>query len=66
MNLYCNGELRTVSGPLTLKEFLAQLGHNRPGIAVAVNESVVPVSRWESTLLCESDQILVIQAAQGG
>lgn len=66
MNLYCNGELRIVSVPVSLKQFLAQLGHDRPGVAVAVNESVVPVSRWESTLLCESDQILVIQAAQGG
>jgi len=37
-----------------------------PGIAVSVNESVVPASQWVSFALHDGDKILVVEAAQGG
>lgn len=36
------------------------------GIAVAIENNVVPKSNWESTLLEENANILVISATQGG
>ena len=36
------------------------------GIAVAINETVVPKSQWTSTLLQENDKVLIIKASQGG
>ena len=36
------------------------------GIAVAVNNIVIPKSNWEITLLKENDSILIINASQGG
>ncbi|HVD97620.1 MAG TPA: sulfur carrier protein ThiS [Cytophagaceae bacterium] len=36
------------------------------GIAVAVNNEVVPKTDWEKFLLKENDQITVIRATQGG
>ncbi len=36
------------------------------GLAVAVNDAVVPRSTWESFLLNENDTITIIRATQGG
>ncbi|MDR3705196.1 MAG: sulfur carrier protein ThiS [Paludibacteraceae bacterium] len=36
------------------------------GIAVAVNNAVVPRSEWQAHLLQENDKILVITATKGG
>jgi thiamine biosynthesis protein ThiS len=36
------------------------------GIAVAVNDSIVPDSQWLSFALHDGDKILVVAAAQGG
>ena len=36
------------------------------GIAVALNETVVSKSEWESLLLNENDRIMVITATAGG
>ena len=36
------------------------------GIALAVNNTVVPKTNWENTLLKETDEILIITATQGG
>ena len=36
------------------------------GIAVAVNNSVIPKSDWENFSINENDQITIIRATQGG
>jgi sulfur carrier protein len=36
------------------------------GIAVAVNDTIVPRSQWEDHVLQTGDNILVIKATQGG
>lgn len=36
------------------------------GVAIAVNQEVVPQSLWESKILNPNDNILIIQATQGG
>ncbi len=36
------------------------------GLAVAVNDEVVPKAQWKTFSLRENDQILIITAAQGG
>ena len=37
-----------------------------PGIAVAVNDTVVPRGAWIHTLLREADRVEVLTAVQGG
>jgi len=66
MNIFCNGEPREAAPSSTLQDLLSDLGCARPGVAVAVNDVIVPASRWSATLLSANDRILVIQAAQGG
>ena len=38
----------------------------RRGLAVAVNDEVVPRGAWPKRALAEADHVLVIQATQGG
>lgn len=39
---------------------------NTLGLAVAVNQKVVPKSQWANFKLSDKDQILLITATQGG
>ncbi|GAA4761158.1 MULTISPECIES: sulfur carrier protein ThiS [Flavobacterium] len=36
------------------------------GIAFAINKSVIPRTEWKTTVLSETDDILIITATQGG
>lgn len=38
----------------------------RNGIAIAVNEQIVPKSDWPSMFLSSQDQVIIIQATAGG
>ena len=50
-----------------LETALLQFGlQNKSGIAVAVNELVIPKNQWESNILNENDKILIITPTQGG
>ncbi|WP_018614537.1 sulfur carrier protein ThiS [Segetibacter koreensis] len=42
------------------------LGDKLQGIAVAVNQNIIPKAQWETFILQQHDNILVIKAAQGG
>ncbi len=42
------------------------IGDKQKGIAVAVNEAVVPRTKWDSYVLQPNDKVLVIKATQGG
>ncbi len=54
-----------LAAPLT--DALAKYGlEDARGIAVAVNERVVPKKDWENRALSDRDSILVIKASQGG
>lgn len=41
-------------------------GRGRRGVAVAVNEEVVPRSAWDETPVRDGDRVEVLNAAQGG
>jgi len=36
------------------------------GIAFAINDTIIPKSNWNSHIILESDNILIISATQGG
>jgi sulfur carrier protein len=62
-----NGE----DAPLTARTIGALLGSMdidpaQPGVAVALNGSVVPRSAWAQTPLRSGDSIEVVRARQGG
>lgn len=43
-----------------------ELPEKQNGIALAVNQTVVPKNQWNTFLLSPSDDILIITATQGG
>ena len=42
------------------------IGEKQNGIAVAVNEAIVPKAQWDTYMLQHNDKVLVIKATQGG
>ncbi len=62
-----NGEPRSFLGPLTLLAALTELGlADRRGIAIAIDDVVIPRMAWPSRELAAGERVLVIQATQGG
>jgi sulfur carrier protein len=58
----------TNSVELTLGELLLKLGiePTKKGIAVAVNDTVIPKSKWMTEPVSEGASIEIIRAVQGG
>jgi sulfur carrier protein len=51
----------------TLMDVLPLLHIGQPdGIAIAVNETVIPRGEWETYVLQSKDRVFVIRATQGG
>ncbi|MGI5351907.1 sulfur carrier protein ThiS [Streptomyces sp. CA-250714] len=61
-----NGEPRRIAAGLTLDRLVATLTTAPSGVAAALNEDVVPRSRWAATPLGEGDRVEVLTAVQGG
>jgi sulfur carrier protein len=65
--VHVNDQARRVAVDLGLWGLLDDLGlAGRPGLAVAINEEVVPRAGWPDRPLAEGDRVLIIQASQGG
>jgi sulfur carrier protein len=68
MHIVINGEPQTLPESATLYSLLQANGisDQTSGIAVAVNDAVVPVRRWDELHLHDGDTVEVIHAVQGG
>ncbi|KAF5997759.1 MULTISPECIES: sulfur carrier protein ThiS [Streptomyces] len=66
MNIFVNGERRLVAADTALDTLVATLTVAPSGVAAALNETVVPRTRWSSTALSEGDRVEVLTAVQGG
>jgi sulfur carrier protein len=61
-----NGEAGDLPDGSRVDAVVARLGRGGKGIAVAINDTVVPRSRWSSVELADGDRVEVLTAAQGG
>ncbi len=71
MTVTVNGEVRTLASAETVAELVRHAaGTGRlqdvAGTAVALNDEVVPRSRWASTELSDGDRVEVLGAVAGG
>ena len=66
MHIHFNDEPLQCPDNLTLENLLEQLRLMRPGIALAINQTIVPREQWETHFLNDGDQILLFQAIAGG
>ncbi len=60
-NLLISEKESTLLDLLTAQKLSVQTG-----IAVALNQDVIPKTKWKSIKLNQNDQIMVITATQGG
>lgn len=61
-----NGEPRAIAPGTTVAALVATMTSATKGVAVAVNEDVVPRSAWPVTALGAGDRVEVLTAVQGG
>lgn len=68
MRVVANGKQRPVREGMTVADLVAELGGDptRPGVAVAVNGTVVPRLTWRTRMLADGDRVEVLGASQGG
>lgn len=67
MTIEINNEIKTITENFSAQQVFEILQiQNTNGYALAINNTVIPKTKWAETLLNEGDKILVIQATQGG
>ena len=66
MTVVVNGAERALSEATTIAELVRTLGAAPRGVAVAVNDEVVPRSTWDARVLADGDRVEVLGAVQGG
>ena len=68
MKLKINNQTKTFApDSLTVQALLDfEIPNKQNGIAIAINNTVIPKSNWNSHHLNETDDILIISATQGG
>lgn len=68
MELKINNQIKQfTANSLTVQALLdLEIPLKQNGIALAINNTVIPKSDWNSHLIQETDDILIISATQGG
>jgi sulfur carrier protein len=69
LKLSINGEIKDINfetlGQWVCAEYARPI-ESIKGIALAVNDSVVPKSKWAECSLQSGDKVLIVEATQGG
>jgi sulfur carrier protein len=66
MRMTINGEERVIGAGATIATLLNELGVRRGGVAVALNDDVVPRGTHDRAELHEGDRVEIIVAVAGG
>lgn len=67
MEIFFNGVKCSVKENISLFDFLKSKNiADKVGIAVAINNKLIPKAKWSDTVLQADDKIVLIQATCGG
>lgn len=66
MKVELNSKEYSLDSAVTLGAFLESLDIKREGIAVAVNNAIVPRTKWNEHQLNDGDKLIIIKAVCGG
>jgi len=66
MRIMFNDEPMQCTPGLSVSALLAQLAQLKPGVALALNEQILPRERWDDHLVQDGDRILLFQVIAGG
>lgn len=67
MNIVINQQPKDIPDQCSLQQLLTEV-LNIPvaGLAVAVDQNVIPSTEWQAYVLREADKVMLIRATQGG
>lgn len=66
MRILFNDEPMQCGEGLTITALLNQLRQLKPGVALALNQQILPREQWDRQQVREGDQILLFQVIAGG
>jgi sulfur carrier protein len=67
MEIKLNDKTKEVELETSVQQLLNEsCGEKQKGIAIAINNTVIPKTEWSNRLLKEKDHVLIIKATQGG
>lgn len=67
MEITVNQQTYQVTDVCNVQQMLAIVFDAQPkGIAVAINQAIIPRANWDNQILSPNDQIVIIKATQGG
>ncbi len=66
IEIFINGSKRRVPESTTVEELIESIGLPKKGIALAINNEVIPKSRWNERSLSPQDRVELLTIAQGG
>ena len=66
MKIIVNGEETSLPEDSNIQDLVAELGYINKRIAIEVNETIIPKSKYRSHLLDSLDRVEVINAVGGG
>lgn len=66
MQLKVNNKGTETKNGCTIAELANQLALPEKGVAIAVNNKMIPCAEWNAYVLNENDSLVVIKAACGG
>jgi sulfur carrier protein len=66
ISVVVNGQPRELSSTATVADIVAATSATGNGIAVAVNDEVIPRGGWHTTPLRDRDRVEILTAVQGG
>lgn len=68
MEITINNQVKNLADKnLTVQQLLnMEIPDKQKGIAIAINNTVVPRTEWETKTILQNDNILIIKATQGG
>lgn len=66
MHILVNDERVECEAHLSVGELLIRLEQNQPGVALALNQQILPQPQWAETFLQDNDSLLIFQAIAGG
>ncbi len=66
MKLTINGEKREIVKSQSLEELIRELNIQAPNFAVALNQQVIPKSKYATTAIQENDEVEIVHAVGGG
>ncbi|MBD0831275.1 sulfur carrier protein ThiS [Aestuariibaculum sediminum] len=66
ITIQLNEQTLKIDKNIKISELLQQENFPQLGIAVAINQQIISKSNWDMQHLHDGDNILIIQATQGG